>query len=65
MNGLETTATIITRDIAVKASCPNCGCETTRDIHDFEMTALWYGEESICCEECGKTYLLYEVERDV
>ena len=61
----ETTAIIITRDVAVKAECPNCGCETTRDIHDFDETDLWYGQEAICCEECGKTYQIYNVERDV
>lgn len=65
MSGLETTALIITRDVAVKATCPRCGCETTRDIHDFDATDLWYGQESICCEECGELYLIYGVERDV
>lgn len=62
---LETTGIIITKDVAVKAECPNCGCETTRDIHDFDETDLWYGQEAICCEECGKVYQIYHVERDV
>ena len=62
---LESTAIIITRDVAVKAECPNCGCETTRDIHDFDYTDLWYGQEVICCEECGEFYWINHVERDV
>ena len=61
----ETTGTIITRDVALKSKCPNCGCENVRDIGDFNEVDLWYGQESVTCEACGATYLIYQVERDV
>lgn len=62
---LETTGTVITRDVALKAKCPNCGHKTVRDIGDFDETDLWYGQESVTCEACGATYLIYHVERDL
>ena len=61
---LEAIGIIETKDVAVRAECPKCGHETRRDIGDFDSTDLWYGQESIFCEECGSTYSLYHVERD-
>lgn len=63
MSRLETIGFIETRDVAVRAECPYCGYETRRSINDFDYTDLWYGQESICCDECEQTYNLYHVER--
>ena len=59
----ETTAEIVTRDIAVRVECPKCGVETDFEITDFDETDLWYGQESFICPGCHETVGIYGVWR--
>ena len=40
----EAVGEIVTRDVALRVECPNCGTETDYAINDFDYTDLWYGQ---------------------
>lgn len=63
MSELEAEGRIISRDIAVEATCPKCGHENRWDMDMFNETDLWYNDEFMWCEECDATFRIVDVER--
>ena len=60
----EVVGEIVTRDVALRVECPNCGAETDYQISDFDYTDLWYGQESVICPNCKNMLRIYHVYRD-
>ena len=59
----EAVGEIVTRDVALRVECPNCGAETDYAISDFDYTDLWYGQESVICPTCKNMLRIYHVYR--
>ena len=59
----EAVGEIVTRDVALRIECPNCGETTDYAISDFDMTVLWYGHESVLCPSCKNVLKIYHIYR--
>lgn len=64
MSKLETSGTIVTKDVKVLVTCPACGADGEFPIDDFDYVDLWYGQERFECENCGAIVRIRDVERD-